>query len=167
MAGRGNSFPRNYSTNNSSESILFPNPISEEKGKEHLYSVNNEVVNDLRRHARKFVKNIGGLSIIPVLPRREYRKKYRPILMEDAVLVEDFEELVETTLQEVVQPMNQLDPDTPYCSPVRTPVHSPPQYSLRFMANLNTNQPPNPPNPPPAWKVRSPLNLAPPLHDFP
>ena len=31
------------------------------------------------------------------------------------------------------------------------------------MAHVNANQP----NPPPAWKARSPLNLVPPLHDFP
>ena len=31
------------------------------------------------------------------------------------------------------------------------------------MAHVNANQP----NPPPAWKTRSPLNLAPPLHDLP
>ena len=31
------------------------------------------------------------------------------------------------------------------------------------MANANENQPP----PPPAWRARSPLNLAPPLHDLP
>ena len=35
------------------------------------------------------------------------------------------------------------------------------------MENANANQPPNPPNPPPAWRARSPLNLAPPLHDLP
>ena len=35
------------------------------------------------------------------------------------------------------------------------------------MENVNANQPPNPPNPPPAWKARSPLNLAPPSHDLP
>ena len=80
---------------------MFPNPTPEEKGKEHLYSVNNEVVDDLRRITRVYAKRIEGLPIIPTLPRREYRKKDRPIL-EDAVLVEDFEELVETTLQEVV-----------------------------------------------------------------
>ena len=80
MASRGNSFPQNYSTGNSSDSSLFPNPIPEEKGKEHLYSVNNEVVNDLRRHTRAYVKRIGGLPIIPDLPRREYKKKDRPIL---------------------------------------------------------------------------------------
>ena len=97
MDGRGNPFPRNYSTDNSSEGILFPNPTPEEKGKEHLYSVNNEVVNDLRIFTRAYAKKIGGLPIIPILPRREYRKKYYPIL-EDTVLVEDFEELVETTL---------------------------------------------------------------------
>ena len=104
---------------------MFPNPIPKEKGKEHLYSVDNEVVNDLRRHTRAYVKKIGGLPIIPVFPRREYKKKDRPIL-EDAVLVGDFEELVETALQEVVHPLNQVGPDTPYCSPVHTHVHSPP-----------------------------------------
>ena len=35
------------------------------------------------------------------------------------------------------------------------------------MVGINTNQPPNPQNPPPAWRDRSPLNLAPPLHDLP
>ena len=101
MAGRGNPFPRNYSTSDSSESSLLPNPIPEEKWKEHLFSVDNKVVNDLRRFTRAYVKKIGGLPFIPILPRREYRKKYRPIV-EDTVLVGDFEELVETTLQEVV-----------------------------------------------------------------
>ena len=106
MAGRGNLFSRDYSTGNSSESSLFPNPIPEEKGKEHLYFVDNEVVNDLRRNTRACVKKIGGLPIIPVSLKREYKKKDHPIL-EDAVLVEDVEELVETALQEVVQPLNQ------------------------------------------------------------
>ena len=105
MAGQGNPLSRDYSTGDGSESSLFPNPIPEQKGKEHLYSMDNEVVNDLRRHTRAYVKNIGGLSIILALPRRKYQKKDRPIL-EDAVLVGDFEELVETTLQEFVQPLN-------------------------------------------------------------
>ena len=111
MVGRGNSFPRNYSTGNSFESSLFPNPIPEEKGKEFLYHVDNEVVDDLRRITRAYAKNIGGLSIIPTLPRGNYQKKYLHIL-EDGVLVGDFEELVEIALQEVVQPLNQVDPDT-------------------------------------------------------
>ena len=85
MAGQGNPFPRNYSTGNSSESNLFPKPNPEEKGKEHLYSVDNKVVNDLRIFTRAYVKKIGGLPIIHVLPRREYKKKDRPIL-EDAVV---------------------------------------------------------------------------------
>ena len=97
MAGRGNPFSQNYSTGNSLEGSLFPNPILEEKGREHLYYVDNEVVNDLRRHTRAYVKKIGGLPIIPELPRREYKRKYRPIL-EDSVLVGDLEELVETAL---------------------------------------------------------------------
>ena len=44
-----------------------------------------------------FVKRIGGLPIIPDLPRREYKKKDRPIL-EDSLLVKDLEELVEVEL---------------------------------------------------------------------
>ena len=39
MAGQGNLFSRDYSTDDSLESSLFPNPIPEEKGKENLYSL--------------------------------------------------------------------------------------------------------------------------------
>ena len=59
--------------------------------------MDNQVVNDLRRHTWAYVKSIGGLPIIPNLPRREYKKKYCPIL-EDLVLVGDLEELVEVAL---------------------------------------------------------------------
>ena len=97
MVGRGNPFSQNYSTGDSPESSLFPNPTLEEKGREHLYSVDNEVVDDLRIITRAYANKIGGLPIIPTLPKREYQKKDRPIL-EDAVLVEDFEELVEAAL---------------------------------------------------------------------
>ena len=68
MAGRGNLFSRGYSTGDISESSLFPNPIPEEKGKEHMYFVHNEVVNDMRRHTGEYVKKIGGLPMIHVLP---------------------------------------------------------------------------------------------------
>ena len=68
------------------------------------------------------------------------------------MLVGDLEELVEVALQEVVQPLNHVGPDTPNGSLVRSPVHSPPHSPPRLMAGVNANQPPNPPNPPPAWK---------------
>ena len=68
MAGRGNSFSRDYSTSDSLEGSLVPNPFPEEKGRENLYSVDNEVVNYLRRHTREYRKNIGGLPTIPDLP---------------------------------------------------------------------------------------------------
>ena len=71
MAGRGNPFSWDYSTGDSLESSLFPNPIPEEKGKEFLYPVDNEVVDDLRIFTRAYAKNIGGLPIIPALPMRE------------------------------------------------------------------------------------------------
>ena len=67
MAGRGNPFPRNKSTSDSFESSLFPDPNIEEN-REHLFSIDNQVVNDLRRHARAYVKSIGGLPIILDLP---------------------------------------------------------------------------------------------------
>ena len=124
---------------------MFPNPIPEEEGREHLYSVDKEVVNNLRRHTRAYVKKIGGFPIIPEFPRREYKRKYRPIL-EDSVLVGDWEELVETALQEVVLPLNQEGPDTPHSSPTHTPICSPPHSPPRLMAGVNANQPPNPPH---------------------
>ena len=72
MAGRGNPFSREYSTGNSSESSGFHNPILEETSREHLYSVENKVVNDLRRHTRAYVKNIGGL---PNYPEESIKRK--------------------------------------------------------------------------------------------
>ena len=130
MAGRGNLFSRNFSTSDSSE--------SNEVCREQLYFVGNEFVNDLRRHTRAYVKKIGGLPIIPDLPRREYKKKDRPIA-EDSVLVGDWEELVQTALQEVELPLNQEGPDTPYSSSAHTPVGSPPHSPPRLMAGVNAN----------------------------
>ena len=62
-----------------------------------MYHVDSKVVDDLRRITRAYVKNIGGLPILPALPRREYWKK-DCLILEDVVLVEYFEELVETAL---------------------------------------------------------------------
>ena len=45
-----------------------------------------------------YAKNIGGLPMISVLPRKEYQKKDHPQLG-DSMLVEDLEELVEIALQ--------------------------------------------------------------------
>ena len=167
MAGRGSPFSRDYFNGYSSESSGPRNPIPEEVNREHLYPVRNEIVNDLRRHTRAYVKKIGGLPIIPEFPMREYKRKERPVT-EYSMLVGDWEELVETALQEVELFLNQEGPETPYISPVHTPVGSPPHSPPQLMAGVNANQPPpNPPNPPPAWKARSPLNLTPPLHDLP
>ena len=54
------------------------------------------------------------------------------------MLVGDFEEMVETTLQEVVQPLNQVGPNTPYCSPIHTLVHSPHHSPPRLMGKNNS-----------------------------
>ena len=90
--------------------------------------------------------------------------------MDRAATVKPFlllEELVETSLQEVVLPLNQEGPDTPHSSPAHTHVYSPPHSPPRLMAGVNANQPPNPPNPPLAWRAKSPLNLTTPLNDLP
>ena len=58
------------------------------------------------------------------------------------MLVGDLEELVEVALQEVVQPLNQVGPNTPYYSPMRTPIPSPPHSPPRLMVGVNANQPP-------------------------
>ena len=79
MAGRRNPFSRDFSTGDSSERSGFHNPTPKEN-REYLYPVRNEIVNDLRRHTRAYVKKIGGLPIIPEFPRREYKKKDRPVL---------------------------------------------------------------------------------------
>ena len=44
-----------------------PDPNTEEN-REHLFDVENQVVNDLRRHTWDYVKSIGGLPIISDLP---------------------------------------------------------------------------------------------------
>ena len=116
MAGRGNLFSQDNSTSDSFETSLPQKSTLEEKGKGYLYHIDKEVVEYLRRITMAYAKKIGGLPIIPTLPRREYRKKYHPQL-EDSVLVEYIEELVETSLQEVVQPINQLGQNSPHCSP--------------------------------------------------
>ena len=53
------------------------------------------------------------------------------------MLVGDLEELVGVALQEVVQPLNQVSPNAPYYSPMRTHVPSPPHSPPRFMAGVN------------------------------
>ena len=82
-----------------------------------------------------------------------------------------FEELVDLTLQEIVQPLDQLRPDSLSHSPFQTPIQSPPQSPPRIMAvnvagnapiNPNANQPP----PPPAWRTTTPLKMATPLHNL-
>ena len=93
MVGQGNSFSRDYSTDDSFETSFPQKPTPEEKGKGYLYPIDNEVVEYLRRITKAYAKKIGGLPIIPSLPRREYHTKDRPQL-ENSVLVEDLEELV-------------------------------------------------------------------------
>ena len=114
-------FSREYSTSDSFETN-FPKKCSpEEKFIEYFYSIDNDLVDGLRRITRAYAKKIGGLPTIPSFPRREWRKKDHPYC-EDAVLVEYFEELVEIALQYIVQPINQLGPYCPHCSPFRTHV---------------------------------------------
>ena len=69
MACRGNLFSREHSTGLSSETSFPERPSPEEKVTEYLYPIDNKVVDDLRRITRAYAKKIGGLPIIPALPR--------------------------------------------------------------------------------------------------
>ena len=70
MAGRGNLFSREYSTGDSFETSFPKKPSPEEKVTEYFYSIDNKVVDDLRRITRAYANKIGGLPNIPALPRR-------------------------------------------------------------------------------------------------
>ena len=53
---------------------------------------------------------------ISLLPKRQAHRRERPYT-KDSVLVGYFEELVDLTLQEIFQPLDQLGPNSHSCSP--------------------------------------------------
>ena len=69
--------------------------------------------------------------------------------------MENLEELVDFSLQEITQPIDQLGPESPVAQAFS---YSPPKYPLRVMVVV-VNQL--------AWRSRTPCNLAAPLHDLP
>ena len=50
----------NFSIGDSSETSFPQKPTPEEKGKGYLYPIDNEVVEDLRRITREYVKKLEG-----------------------------------------------------------------------------------------------------------
>ena len=78
-------------------------------------------------------------------------------------------ELVNLSLQEIVQPIDQLGPNSlVFGSLLQKPIHSPPQSPPQIKdGNVNENVAPMNPNPPLAWIARSPFKMACPLHNFP
>ena len=83
-----------------------------------------KVVDNLIRITRSYDKVLGGLLNNPKLPRRQASRREFPSI-EDSILVGDFQELVDLTLQEIVQPLNQLGPESPCCSPFQYPPQTP------------------------------------------
>ena len=73
------------------------------------------------------------------------------------------------SLQEIVQPIDQLGPNSPvFGSLLQTPIHSPPQSPPQIMdGNVNSNVAPMNPNAPLAWIARTQFKLACALHIFP
>ena len=63
--------------------------------------------------------------------------------------------MVDLSIQEITQPIDQLGPNYPTAQVLP---HSPPQYPALVMATA-VNEPP--------WRARMKLNLAAPLHDLP
>ena len=88
---------------------------SGEEESERLYVVPFEEVYLFRRHTRSYVKKLGGLKFIPALPRRKTSKKVSTY-SKDSILVENLEELVDLSIQEIVQPLDQLDLESPVVS---------------------------------------------------
>ena len=138
MVGKGNSFSRNYSTSDNPKTS-FPEERINPEIVEHLYQVPFEVVDHFRIYTRLYVKKLGGLQTILELPRRgDYRRT--PTYIEDSILVGNLEELVNLSLQQIVQPLDQLGPDSLYCSIFQSPIHCPPQSHPQIMAgNVNAN----------------------------
>ena len=68
--------------------------------------------------------------------------------------MENLEDLVDLSIQEIVQPLDQLGADSPT---VQSLLQSPPQSPQRIMVVANQ----------PTWRDRTPLSLDSPLHDFP
>ena len=77
MAGRGNPFSRNNPTSDNFESSFYPDPNTQEN-REHLFAMDNQVINDLRRHTRAYVKSIGGLPSSLIYPKENTRKNTIP-----------------------------------------------------------------------------------------
>ena len=109
MDGRGNPFVRKYSIRTSSDTT-FPEYFVLES--EEQESVSSEEVDHFRRHTRSYVKKLKWLKVIPILPRRTDPKKVVSY-SQDSLLVENLEELLYFSLQEITQPLDQLGPKSP------------------------------------------------------
>ena len=122
MDGRGNSFTQNYSTGNNTETSFSEECVNPEvETAEHLYHVPLEVVDHFRIHTRSYVKNLGGLQTIPKFLRRGVTKR-TPTYTEDSILVGNLEEFANFSLQEIFQPLDNLGPNSPFCSPFQSPL---------------------------------------------
>ena len=122
MTGRGNMFFKEDYIEKTQENT-FPKDIfpefkeqeqagSGEQESEHLYVVPFEEVDQFRRHTRSYIKKLGGLKLIPVLPRRQASKKVASYT-KDSILVENLEELVYLSIQEIGNPLDQLCLESP------------------------------------------------------
>ena len=96
------------------------------------------------------------MKVIPALPRRQDSKK-EISYTQDSILVEKLEELVDLSIQEITQPLDQLRPESPT---TQIFPHSPPQYPPRVMV-ADVNQPAwraiqhqHHPTPSPSWVIQ-------------
>ena len=80
-----------------------------------MYVVPFEEVDQFRRHTRSYIKKLGGIKVIPSLSRRKASNKLASYT-KDSILVENLEELVDISIKEIVQPLDQLDPESPVVS---------------------------------------------------
>ena len=83
---------------------------------------------------RSYVNNLGGLKTILELPTRMASRRILAY-NEESILVGNLEELVNLSIQEIVQPLDQLGLDSlVFQSPLQSLFQSPPQTLRRIMA---------------------------------
>ena len=104
MDGQGNLFPREHSTGDSLK-LIFPRylVLKEKLNLSQTLQSNfilspKKVVDNLIRITKSYEKELGGLSNILNPPRRQASRREFPSI-EDSILVGDFQELVDLTLQ--------------------------------------------------------------------
>jgi hypothetical protein len=96
-----------------------PQPEEEPFHPEIPYALPHEEVNQFRRITRAYTRQIGALSLAPILPRR--KQKSRPVVSTpEEVFIHSIEDLIDFAITEIQEPLD-LIPETCQSSDVSEP----------------------------------------------